>query len=236
MASFKISNYRPFRLVLDDVGPHRFGGAPFHSGVIPKNCDVPLHLVLTLDLHDPLCPFECDPLVRFLPLYYPFKYGFGGPEVQYAVLSDTEIELLYMNDKEPDAPEQQYVQVSEFPSSRASLVPLEYEEARIRAFVGNGYFQSNTDDRTILERLDYNNLVDVGGHHRILQGDKDIVCKNPSCKFFNRRVWHDRIAMIPCGLPVRGESDFWYEYDGGADILFFLCRYCGTVIAFNKAS
>jgi hypothetical protein len=236
MASFSLATHRPLRLVLDGTGPHRFGGAPLHAGVIPKNCDTPLHLVLALDLRDPLCPFKCDQPVNILPLYYPFKYGIGGAEVQYSVLSDSVIELLYMNNESPDPPDQQYVQIAELPSSKATIVPLEYEEARILAFGGGGYFQPSKEDMAIYDRLDINNLIHIGGRRRINQGDQAVVCRNPSCPSFNCCVWYDRIASIPGGVPVRGEVDFWSDFGGDVDILFFLCRRCGTVISFNEAS
>src|SRR5688500_4357600 len=102
MASFALENGRPCRLRLSAAGPHRFGGAPAHRGVTPRGTRTPLHLLLLLDLADPNCPVRSDAGVRYLPLYYPLKYGVGGPTVQYAVASDDEIEILHLSDDAPD--------------------------------------------------------------------------------------------------------------------------------------
>jgi hypothetical protein len=72
--------------------------------------------------------------------------------VQYAVLSDDEINILYMSDEVPDAEGRQYVRVPELPTSSAEIIPRRYEGARILAFAG-GYFQLNAEDRAILDEL-----------------------------------------------------------------------------------
>jgi hypothetical protein len=236
MASFKLKDGRPCRLRLGLEGPHRFGGPPAHRGVTPANTDTPLHLMLLLDLADGSCPIKSDGTVRYLPLYQPLKYGYGGPRIQYAVLSDDEIKILYMSDEFPDTKERQYVRVPELPSSPAEILPLRYEEARMLDFVG-GYFQPNSDDRAILNQLEREHpVILIGGQRRPPENAGDLICRNPDCKFFDRRVWVDQIASIP-PVPVNGAKDFWFEYDS-ADVTFYfwLCWYCGTIISFNVAS
>src|SRR6516165_9946704 len=103
MAKFSLNDaYRPCRLVLSDAGMHRFGGPPAHTGVIPQGTDTPLHHFFSIDLSDINNPIRTDSDIRYLPLYYPLKYGQGGPRVQYSVLSNTEIRILYMSDEAPD--------------------------------------------------------------------------------------------------------------------------------------
>jgi hypothetical protein len=236
MASFSLKDHRPYRLVLTEAGRHRFGGKPVHDGTLPKNTDTPLHLFLLLDLTDQNCPVTTDKPLRYLPLYYPLKCGSGGAQVQYAVVSDWEIDLLYMSESAPDPPEKQYIQVASLPSSQASIVPLEYEEARILGFLAaTGYFQPGKEDMAVLERLDYSQLILVGRSYWNHPNDGDIVCRNRACKFYSRRVWFDPMATIP-PISVNGTTDFWYEWDGAVDFVFGLCQYCGTVIAFNRAS
>jgi hypothetical protein len=174
--------------------------------------------------------------MRYLPLYYPLKYGCGGPAVQYAVLSDDEIKILYMSDEVPDAAERQYVRVPQLPASAAEILPLRYEEARILEFVG-GYFQPNADDSAILRELEREHpVILIGGYRRLPSNASDVICRNPECQLFNRRIWLDVVASIP-PIPINGAEDFWYEYEG-ADMEFYfgLCRYCKTVISFNVAS
>lgn len=216
-------------------GPHRFGGAPSHCGVVPPNTNTALHLLLLLDLADEACPFECGGATRYLPLYYPLKYGLGGPNLQYVVVSDDEIKILYMSDDAPDAENEQYVRIGQLPSAPAQIVPLSYEEARILAFAG-GYFQPNADDGAILNALNREHpLVLIGGHRRLPRNAGDVICRNPECAFFTRRVWFDVIAVIP-PVPINGADDFWHEYQGGhLDFYFGLCHHCHTIIAFNVA-
>jgi hypothetical protein len=235
MARFTRRDGRPYRLALGPSGPHRFGGKPVHRGVTPSGTQVPLHLLLLLDVSDPACPFTCDASVKYLPLYYPLKYGLGGPAVQYSVVSGSQIEILYMSDPIPDAPEEQYVQVSELPSSPARIIPLCYEEARIISFSG-GYFRPNDDDGRILEELARDHpLVQVGGYRRLPVNAGDVICHNPQCELFSQRVWVTVIASIP-PVPVNGSDAFWHEYQGGdVEFYFCLCHDCATVIAFNVA-
>jgi len=245
MAKFQLKkDYRPYRMVLKDKGPHRFGGPAAHYGVIPTGTETPLHHFLFMDLSDPNCPVRTDSSINNLPLYYPLKYGQGGPEVQYSVKSNTEIQILYMSDEIPDEEENQYVQVSVLPESRAEIIPLEYEEARILGFrEADSYFQPNDDDIAILHHL-YGqdiismggNLIRIGGVQMGVRHAQDVVCRNQECQLYGRRVYFDVIAAIP-PVPINGSDDFWYEFQGGdMQFCFGLCHYCGTVIAFNRAS
>jgi hypothetical protein len=235
MVSVTLKNDRPCRLRLGLTGSHRFGGQAVHGGIAPLHTDTALHLLLLLDLNDISCPFKSDGSIRYLPLYYPLKYGQGGAEVQYGVLSDSEIHILYMSDKEPDPESLQYVKVAQLPSCLAEILPLRYEEARILAFA-DGYFQPNAEDRQILNELTREHpLILIGGHRRLPLNAGDVICRNPECEFFGRRVWVDMIAAVP-PVPVNGTDDFWYEYQGGeVEFYFCLCCYCHTIIAFNVA-
>lgn len=237
MPPFNFADDRPCRLRLGQTGPHRFGGPPAHRGVSPLNADTPLHLLFLFDLTDANCPFKSEGTIRYLPLYYPLKYGYGGPEVQYAVLSDSEIKILYLSDNAPDPEGEQYVRVAELPSCPAEIVPLRYEEARILLAFAGGYIQPNAEDMGVLNELQREHpAILVGGRQRLPLNAADVICRNPQCKFFERRVWVDVIAGIP-PVPVNGADDFWYEYQSGdLDFYFCICTYCGTIIAFNVAT
>jgi hypothetical protein len=191
--------------------------------------------MLLLDLADAACPVKSDGAVRHLPLYYPLKYGQGGPSVQYTVLSEDEISILYISEAEPDPEDRQYVRVPELPTSSAEIIPLRYEEARILACAG-GYFQPNADDVAILDELNREHpLVLLGGDAPLPVNTGDVICRNRACRSFNRRVWVDVIARIP-PVPINGAAGFWHEYEGGyLEFIFCLCRDCGTIIAFNVA-
>jgi len=89
---------QPFRLVPSNSGVHKFGGRCTFSGVVPGNSDVPIQQLLLIDLRDAGVPFRAEPHTPYLPLLYPFKYGIGGPEIQYSIASDSEVEILYLSD------------------------------------------------------------------------------------------------------------------------------------------
>jgi hypothetical protein len=236
MASFAMKDGPPCRLRLASAGPHRFGGPPAHRGVTPRGTRTALHLLLLLDVADPSCPVQSERVVRYLPLYYPLKFGVGGATVQYAVTSDDEVEILHLSDVAPDPVDEQYVRVPELPSSPAQIVPLRYEEARILSFAG-GYFQPNAEDRALLDELNReHDLILLGGRRQLPVNAGDVICRNRGCEFFGRRVWLDVIASLP-PVPVRGSDAFWHEYQGcHVEFYFGLCRYCRTVIAFNVAA
>ncbi len=243
MATFSLENYRPYRLVLGKAGPHRFGGSPAHDGAIPRGTNVAIHHFLSLDLSDANCPIRTESAIRYLPLYYPLKYGVGGPEVQYAVRSDKEIRILYLSDKKPDERGMQYVRVSSLPKSTAKLVPLTYDEARILGFMdADAYFKPSTDDTIILRRLYGGDrfsmgggLIRIGGLQPAVRHAQGVICRNKKCEFFGRHVHFEVVASIP-PVPVNGLDSFWHEFQGAdMQFCFGLCYYCGTVIAFNRA-
>jgi hypothetical protein len=236
----------PCRLIPSRRGRHRFGGPPLHKGVIPKGTDVPLQLVLSLDLTDPSCPITNKFGIKTLPLYYPFKYGIGGSEIQYAVRSDSEIEVLYLSPSEPDSTDRQYLQVDHLPESSFELVPLAYEEARILAFLESeaffphrlrirGHYEPSRADRKAIKKLDLEHLIRIGNQCSGIPNAPDPICRNPECERHESLAYFQAIATVP-PIPVNGEDDFWYQFRGGdVRFSFGLCYFCGTIISFNVA-
>jgi hypothetical protein len=232
---FSKTSEQPFRLVPGDRGVHKFGGRCEFAGIVPEG-GVPVQQLLLIDLNDADVPFQAQPRVRYLPLLYPFKYGTGGPDIQYAIVSDAEVEILYLSDPTPDEPDSQYLQVDELPEQPLTLRALSYEEARCLAFMdSDGYFQPNPSDRKILDTLDCNHLIRLGGRRQDIRNAASIVCRNPACEMHEQRTSFKFVASVP-PIPVNGADEFWHEFQGGdVDFCFVLCHYCGTVIAFNVA-
>lgn len=233
---FKLKNERPFRLVPSENGKHVFGGVSTIAGLSPKTCDVPCQQVFLLDLTDESFPVEASANCASLVLVYPFKYGGGGPEIQYAVLSDHEIEILYLSEDVADESEWQYLQIESLPTMRFDLVPLSYEEARYQTFMReNGYFQPSVEDRAISDRLHENGFIPVGGRRNYIVNAGTIVCRNPACARFGKPTRFELLTMVP-PISVDGTDDFWYEFQGGdVDFCFGFCKACGTIISFNVA-
>ena len=235
--NLSLDGRQPFRLVAESDGPHLFGGPSLHQGITPAGSEVPIQLVLTLDLSDIGIPFESNAEISRLPLFYPFKYGSGGPEIQYSVHSNAQIEIHFMSDPEPDEVGSQYLEVSEFPQCAYRLEPLTYEEARILGFMNaDGYFQPNDSDRLILRNLDTANLISIGGYHPHIWDSMNTTCYNPKCQFYQQRVNFESLAMLP-PISVNGDEEFWYEFQGAyMKFCFGLCRYCGAVFGTNISS
>ena len=236
MPKIRRKSEQPYRLVPAKRGRHLFGGECRFAGTTPAGSDVPVQQLLLLDLRDPEIPFSAEPTISTLPLLYPFKYGSGGPEIQYAIRSPDEIEIIHLSDPNPDDAEWQYLQVDNLPKQPLDLVPLTYEEARCLAFIReDGFFQPNRRDLKLLNKLDLNNLIKLGGRRNHISNAPDIICRNSKCDRNGKRTVFQFLAMVP-PIPVNGNDEFWYEFQGGhVDFCFGICYYCGTVIAFNVA-
>lgn len=221
-------NLMAYRLVIQGVGRHVFGGGPRHRGTTPSGSDISLHHFLTIDLADLKSPFHyCLDSIRYLPLYYPLAYGYGGAEIQYEVVSDDEIRIVWMRDTSYGKIEV----VSELPQSNAEIVALTYEEFRIRLFEQHpSQPELDATDQNIWKRLGGNYNVMFGGHSHRQHGR--IYCKNPSCS--ESEVDLEFITAIP-PIPIDGTTEFWGDYDNiGLDFCFGLCPSCRTIIAFNR--
>ncbi|MCC9604228.1 hypothetical protein LOC67_27050 [Stieleria sp. JC731] len=191
-------------------GLHVFGGVPSHRGVTPAGSAVPVHKLLTIDLRDEAIPFRSDS-IDCLPLYYPLKYGFGGPSMQYSMVSNDEIHILHISDAEPDPPDEAYVRVDAFPEIRFSA------QSAIE----------NDDD------IDWFTLT-LGGTGTL--GHRSDPCENASCPNYHKAPDVDLIASIP-PKPIPGHEDIWWEFEGGYILFYFwLCRGCKTVIASNRST
>ena len=236
MRSFQLANRRPFRLVPNAAGQHRFGGVCSMDGITPAGTSVPVQLVIELDLTDEQVPVKCAANLTKLPLLYPFKYGCGGPEIQYDVVSDTEVKILYMSDPHPDDEDAQYLELDVLPEVQLELLPLKYEEARILGFrAQDGFFQPNDEDQKILDRLDTDNLIKVGGRRDYVINAAASRCHNPDCTRNGEYTHLEYFAIVPA-IAVDGDTEFWYEYEADVDFCFAFCHCCGTIIAFNVCS
>lgn len=189
-------------------GPHCTGGAAKHKGVLPRGSKVPVHRLLSLDLSDPDCPIRADGL-KMLPLYYPLKYGFGGPSMQYEIISDDEIRIIHLSDPEPD--EDPYVKVASFPEVRYAILPP----------------VPSDDD------LDWFTIT-LGGAFT-LDHFSDC-CLNPECSNYGSNEACELLASVP-PAPIEGHEDIWWEFEGAYMLFYFcVCHGCGGIITFNWAT
>ena len=191
-------------------GRHVFGGEPNHRGVLPAGSSVAVHKLLTIDLTDDAIPFNSATLTQ-LPLYYPMKYGYGGPSMQYAVDSDSEIRILHMSDPEPDPPDETYVKVDSFPEIRyAAQSPISKDDA-----------------------IDWFTLT-LGGTGALDHTSDQ--CENEGCKNYHAEPDVSLIASVP-PKPIPSHPEIWWEFEGAYMLFYFwLCQGCKTIIASNRST
>jgi hypothetical protein len=219
---------------------HRFGGSPCHDGVIPAKHKVPMHLLMLLDMNDPLVPIEADDSgIRILPLYYPLRYGFGGGEVQYSVDSDSRITILSALHKEEVDNGEDYPHPDQFPECPASLVPLSYVQHRaiVASEHGSNHFSENPEsmrDLQILKDLDYWKMVRFGDSFSPVQGGIHWPCQNKKCEWIGKHVRVDVFASFTGALTEK--ISIWGEYGNSVEIYFCLMSCCKTVTTVNRCT
>lgn len=236
MIPIRKRNQRPFRLRPSRNGRHQFGGACTFEGVVPDGSEVPLHQLLLLDLTDTSVPLETMPSLKSLPLLYPLKYGMGGPSLQYSILDENRIEILFMSDPLPDPPDRQYVHVASLPIQQLDLVPFTYAEAKYDLFKREDvFFKSSRLDSWRFKEILTTRLIYFGGFRYHIPNAGPPICRNPSCENFNRVTAWDFLASLP-PVKVNKEDDFWYEFQGAfMDFVYLLCTECKTIMTFNIA-
>lgn len=211
---------------------HLFGGVAGHKGSIPANQSAPMHLVLTLDMRDPLVPLEfVDKSIQSLPLYYPLRYGDGGGEAQYRVVSDSSIELLHINGSEAD--DEEYPFMVSFPEVSFSLETIPYEQYRAVLMweQGKGYTTSPSDERLCHELMPFLYLAPD-----ILPpcGKLHWSCRNKKCDWFDCDAVIQSFARVSA-VPT-DDIEMFGEHGTDVEIYFSLCRKCGTIVAQNRCS
>lgn len=195
-----------------------------------------MHLLMLLDATDELVPVKTDKgiLPARLPLYYPLRYGIGGGEVQYEVVDDQNIRIVYISDKRPD--NEVYPFMESFPERRFALQPFTYEQ--YRAFWmsenGSGMKLSDEDWRIVKEDVAPWHLIQFGGSISVIQGGIRWKCRNKGCE------WKGILAGVDtfCRVSATPTDDIQIFGEHGTDveIYFSLCRMCGTIVAVNRCT
>ncbi len=223
---------------------HVFGGSPRHKGAKPKGHEVPMHLLIDLDLTDLQVPIESESDLRRLPLYYPIGYGGGGGEVQYRVDSDSEITILSsFDDEEPDEYPETYFPEG-FPELKVSIEPLTYEQFRaiIMSEHGSNHYKNDKSqkrDHKLFEKMNSGQIIRFGHPDSFspIQGDILWGCQNRDCEYFKKSVKVDIFAQFADKLT--DEISIWTEPGGSSslvEIYFGLIQCCKTIITENHST
>lgn len=226
---------RPCRIIFDRSRYlHRFGGLPKHKGTVPRGGKVSMHHLLTLDLRDPLCPVETkESWLRYVPLYYPLRYGCGGGQAQYQIISNEKIKILHINETGVD--EEVYPFMTEFPEFRLRLEPFSYEQFRalLMAEQADAYEISAQDEKR-LKSIGQEHLVQIGGPIFPLGSDIRFECQNPKCSWFGRMAVAEVIARF--NSDVKTGVEIFGEFGADVQIYFSLCQMCGTIVTQNRCT
>ncbi len=226
-------NNEPSTFLVSKNGRHQFGGKATHKGAIPRGCKVPMHLILSLNTKDPLCPVD-EIEAKELPLYYPLRYGMGGGEVQYQVCKDSSIRITYIDAQEPDDPaDHPYPNQDCLPEMRGVLRAMSYEEIRAAAYADlYSDRKCSPRDKKLLAHAGWTDGIRVGGELLTCRGEVGWECKNSKCKIFERPSVLKALAVV-ADSPIKGIEIF-----GCSDVVIFfgLCRACGQVVAVNRCS
>lgn len=199
-----------------------------------------MHLLLLLDLRDKLVPIEsAGENVRTLPLYYPLRYGMGGGEVQYDIVSDTRIRILSsLHEEDADDPEGFWFP-DEFPTIPVTIVPLTYAQNRAIAASehGSNHFSADPEakaDLQILRDLGYWSMIRLGDNFSPSQGGIRWPCRNRTCKWRSKEVRVDVFASFTSTLT--DEISIWGDHGDDAEIYFGLTSCCRTIVAVNRCT
>ncbi len=220
---------------------HRFGGLPAHQGIVPRGKGQPLHLLYSFDTTDPLFPVRL-PNARFLPLYYCFPYNAGG--VGYRIVSDREIEILYMetNRVERDFPYENYPDT--FPETSVSLVPISYEEHKtlVCNLAHEDYHIEDEHlseaDRNFLKQSGYP-FTQLGGVQRMWQGVPEVPCPNKNCENHEFECFMDVFAVVwnqPVPNVYIWDNDPEFRDDVEVQTIFQICSLCHSIYACNRCT
>jgi len=212
------------------------------QGVVPKCHEVPMHLLLQLDMRDPLVPVESEVSdLTYLPLYYPLRYGFGGGNVQYSVDSDDQITILSPLHEEKVDDGREHSFPVQFPQLPVTLTPLAYRHYRaiVMAEHGSNHYKDDPPqkaDFALQKEIDTQRMIRLGKRFTPIQGDVWYRCENPRCRYKGKSMRADVFAQFTDSLT--SEISIWSGpgHTSLTEIYFALLPCCSTIITENQCT
>jgi hypothetical protein len=194
-----------------------------------------LDLVYTFDTADPAFPVQI-PGIRFLPLYYSFRYNGGA--CGYRVKSEDEIEVFYMETYKVERDFRYTGYPLHFPERSVRLVPVSYEQHKSLVFYLEAGIEAlgDADRKMVTKELHYP-FTQLGGIHRMWQGVPTVACPNPSCEYSEYNCFMDVFAVV-WNEPHSGVFLWDAETPDGCDvqIIFQICPKCRSIHACNRCT
>ena len=231
---------------------HTFGGKPRHKGAVVPNSKKPLHLLLHLNLSDPLVSSRYYPAkrrggnvfepwrklgIRWLPIYYSFQTNdeelleCEWDDIQYIVKSDAEIKILAQlsHDHDVRGLPVEVVAPECWPERSARLVELSYEEMKTVVWAQD-VSDLSQEDSEVIKRVG-RKFHQWGGRIDFADGPPRHTCMNRRCPNYGGEM--DAVGALQNKL-AEGEYMFDKPDDDGADwswsrLIIEVCSLCTGV-------
>lgn len=237
---------------------HHFGGTPYHSGAECPICKIPLILLADLDCsqirnHEESKLFHS---LDRLPFYYCWQCC--AEQLTYIVTDSHNIKVLRNNgEKQGDDFPYENFPLS-FPKRPISLVPVEYDVAKLLAVYQevDEYWLSDEDLEKIQKSIaplrhpgfskNDVNRHQLGGLPRLIQGHERVGCPNEKCKSHKSFKEGSATQMLELavfcndphsGLPMVEPIDSledptcWNEW---VQVVYWVCEECLAIAASNR--
>ena len=212
---------------------HRFGGEPSHTGILPRDQQIPLHLLCTLDLADPRITLPIRDIPE-LPLFYGFLYD--ATRMVYEVVSDAEICIVSQDTTSPeeDFPYSEYPRafpdepfdIGEFPETDLSQDGDMGNPFREEVFEG---ISSQRERRHLMNTMDPVERFAIATD--LPQGPMPVSCIRSGCNSPTR---------IFCVIDpiIIGSVHLWDDSgeEEGVKIVYEICPKCALIRASNQAT
>jgi hypothetical protein len=251
--------YQLMEQKFEDIYHHNFGGDACHDGVIPPDCQKPVHLFYNLDVSDPFVGVEfANSTITRLPLYYALG-NLGGP-FRYRVVSDTRIEILCQPYPEEFRIGIMKEYLEPFPLENVELIPLDYDPKDpahvwdLGGILGIDDL-SGQQQSTLRKKLERWHEKHIGGPlvekddedepdptlteiiencTPFTQGMPKEKCPHPKCEMHRAGK-----PLLPLLLLAPDEGDAFYECIAGGNsgqLIWQVCRSCASVVVTNQSS
>lgn len=204
---------------------HRFGGPVRHEFMGPGSEGLCVHLLYSLDLHDPRLELKL-PGVQHLPLYYPFRHHASG--LAYRVRTERTIQIITPPDEGVHRFWPYWDYPEHFPELPVELVPITYEEQKTLVFASVLPGALSEADQLLTDGYSQS-FPQVEGWFNLMQDEPGGACPNPSCLETHLKVF----VAVP-DEPVPGLRLWTREQVECVVVLFQVCTRCGTVVASHE--
>ena len=228
---------------------HTFGGSADYSGLAAYKRQPAVHLLFRLDTHDPAVGVTL-PDARWLPLLCAIRYG--ACDLGYHVVSDTEVKILYQEEKKgwrgfPYSGYPEKLPVRPIAIEEGTYDPAAIEDGlHYGGVFGYGALSAEQYAR-LVHRVEEDNLADLFGYDSaeaylqegnglpFVQGPPASDCPDPECDN------HGRASSLRTFAIFEEDEDdeirnLWGPDCGGLQIIYQVCPACAAIRTTNQCT